>query len=389
MFPWEHWAQFARVGFQPSLRRLDALGREVETASGSAYTQILYSPIGKLAVMHAQVPVTTRFPLPGGSTGEITGTSGYYILHSDWLGSARLTSSLVNRTSSYDTAYAPFGESYSTLGNVQSPLNFAGQSQDTGSTGLYDFLYRELNPVQGRWISPDPAGLGAVDPTNPQSWNRYAYVSNMPLVATDPLGLDDCLQHTKGDVCPVFVLDGMKISGMLAGPLLSSGSAVPCPNNDCTGLQFSQGPGGVTQIQTYIPPTSWSHTFHFFDSEGNDDPLYAFGVQTGHWQTVATMPANNGNNLLTAGLVFFKMKNRLVDSGPLNKNFRQPPERNPMEKLLEELKEKADKINDLFDVTMEAIKALSRGGGSVSVPFVIGPPCLYSPNLPCGAPPEI
>jgi RHS repeat-associated protein len=54
---------------------------------------------------------------------------------------------------------------------------------------LYDFLYREYHPVQGRWISPDPARLGTVDLTNPQTWNRYAYVINDPLALTDPLGL--------------------------------------------------------------------------------------------------------------------------------------------------------------------------------------------------------
>jgi hypothetical protein len=35
----------------------------------------------------------------------------------------------------------------------------------------------------------DPAGLAAVDLSNPQSWNRYAYVINDPLIYFDPLGL--------------------------------------------------------------------------------------------------------------------------------------------------------------------------------------------------------
>jgi RHS repeat-associated protein len=53
----------------------------------------------------------------------------------------------------------------------------------------YDASFRRYNPTQGRWISPDPAGLSAVNPTNPQSWNRYAYVVNNPLIFIDPLGL--------------------------------------------------------------------------------------------------------------------------------------------------------------------------------------------------------
>ena len=39
-------------------------------------------------------------------------------------------------------------------------------------------------------MTPDPAGLAAVNPANPQTWNAYAYVANQPLTATDPLGLN-------------------------------------------------------------------------------------------------------------------------------------------------------------------------------------------------------
>src|SRR5258708_17180356 len=40
-------------------------------------------------------------------------------------------------------------------------------------------------------MSGDPAGLGAVDPTNPQSWNQYSYVNNNPLSHADPSGRED------------------------------------------------------------------------------------------------------------------------------------------------------------------------------------------------------
>jgi hypothetical protein len=36
-----------------------------------------------------------------------------------------------------------------------------------------------------------PAGFAAVDPTNPQSWDRYTYVANNPLAYVDPTGLCD------------------------------------------------------------------------------------------------------------------------------------------------------------------------------------------------------
>ncbi|MGA7889224.1 MAG: hypothetical protein WA412_13075 [Candidatus Sulfotelmatobacter sp.] len=54
----------------------DAFDREVEIASGSTHTQILYSPTGKLGTMNGQTAVTIRIPLPGGSTAELLGASG-------------------------------------------------------------------------------------------------------------------------------------------------------------------------------------------------------------------------------------------------------------------------------------------------------------------------
>ena len=60
--------------------------------------------------------------------------------------------------------------------------------QDSGSN-TYHTLNREYSPTQGRWLTPDPSGLAAVDPSNPQTWNRYVYVTNNPISFTDPTGL--------------------------------------------------------------------------------------------------------------------------------------------------------------------------------------------------------
>src|SRR5215831_13306004 len=70
-------------------------------------------------------------------------------------------------------------------------MNFTNQRHIL-ATDMWDFPARELHPTQGRWISPDPAGLAAVDITDPQTWNRYAYVRNNPCSFVDPLGLDSC-----------------------------------------------------------------------------------------------------------------------------------------------------------------------------------------------------
>jgi len=49
--------------------------------------------------------------------------------------------------------------------------------------------FRQFSPQQGRWQSPDPYA-GSYDWANPQTLNRYAYVSGTPMALTDPSGLD-------------------------------------------------------------------------------------------------------------------------------------------------------------------------------------------------------
>jgi RHS repeat-associated protein len=166
----------------------DAFGREVEIGSNIP-KQVLYSPIGKLGMMNGQTAETIRIPLPGGSTAELLASGNQeHTLHTDWLGSSRFSTSFAGRSLTYDVSYAPFGESYNAYPASGVDVDFTGQYLDT-LPHLYDFTFREYEPAQGRWISPDPAGVSAVNSSNPQSWNRYAYVLNNPLVATDPFGL--------------------------------------------------------------------------------------------------------------------------------------------------------------------------------------------------------
>jgi RHS repeat-associated protein len=164
----------------------DALDRMVEQNNAGNYTQIVYDPLGeKFGLMSGQTLKKAFAPLPDGGIAAYTSSGLAYYRHPDWLGSSRLAST-PTRTIYSDTAYAPFGEPYAQSGTADP--SFTGQNQDTASN-LYDFLYREHSSIQGRWISPDPAGLAAVDLTDPQSWNRYAYVGNRPLISIDQSGL--------------------------------------------------------------------------------------------------------------------------------------------------------------------------------------------------------
>ena len=164
----------------------DALGRMVEQNKSGVWSEIVYSPTGsKLATMSGTTVQKAFVPLAGGSVAVYNSSGLAYYRHSDWVGSSRFAST-PSRTMYFDGAYAPFGESYAQTGTTD--LSFTGMNQDT-VLNLLDFPAREYNPIHGRWPSPDPSGLSAVDQSDPQTFNRYGYVRNTPLSAIDPSGL--------------------------------------------------------------------------------------------------------------------------------------------------------------------------------------------------------
>jgi RHS repeat-associated protein len=175
----------------------DALGNNVEYkqtyANGNPtwLGQLVYGVQGR-----AHVPLgwtiagggnSFHIPLVGGAIMEMWNNGGATTVygHADWQGSIRVDST-PSRTVNSDVVFAPFGEVYNSP--TRWSYEFAGLANDlTGN--LWDADMRSYHANQGRWITPDPAGLAAVDITNPQSWNRYSYVLNNPVNATDPSGL--------------------------------------------------------------------------------------------------------------------------------------------------------------------------------------------------------
>jgi RHS repeat-associated protein len=177
----------------------DALGRMVEQNRSGTYAEIVYAPTGdKIEAMNGQSVTKTIVPLPGGAVAS-NSSAGPLYHHPDHLGSTRFVSTS-SRTMYYDGAYAPFGEPYAQSGT--SDLSFTGMNQDTVA-GLYDFPAREYS-IQGRWPSPDPAGVSATCTKNPQTQNRYAYVTNNPLSYVDPLGFQGFGPKGGGDCDPFF-----------------------------------------------------------------------------------------------------------------------------------------------------------------------------------------
>jgi RHS repeat-associated protein len=241
----------------------DALGRQVEQNQSGTYYQIVYTPQGKkLAVMKGQTIQQAFVPLPGGGTAEYLSWGLSHYRHPDWLGSDRLASSYQkSSTPITSAAYAPFGEPYATSGNGE--LSFTGANKDTDWL-QYDFLARQYDPRQGRWSSPDPAGLAAVDPSNPQTWNRYTYVANDPLAFFDPLGLQyeghqvPCLNgltpcYSNSDPNQLHcIMDGADTPCSTVFSTLQNGSAALCPGGNCI---FNEH--GLFQRQ-WTPDDGWA-----------------------------------------------------------------------------------------------------------------------------------
>src|SRR5262249_19402261 len=78
--------------------------------------------------------------------------------------------------------YNPYGTILFDLNNFAERFLYTGREWDTEIGYEYDRA-RYYNPVDGRFLSQDPAGFAAGDP------NLYQYAGNSPTLATDPSGL--------------------------------------------------------------------------------------------------------------------------------------------------------------------------------------------------------
>ena len=116
--------------------------------------------------------------------GTSTNAVGYYY-HEDNLN----TSSTLSGPSGSQVevnVYYPFGrvETASPQASFQVSRRFTGQVFDAES-GLYYYNARYYDPELGRFIQPDTV---ISDFSNPQSYNRYSYALNDPLLYNDPTG---------------------------------------------------------------------------------------------------------------------------------------------------------------------------------------------------------
>jgi len=277
--------------------RYDGQNRRVESSGEFGPTEYLYAPgLGPVASMNGQNTVEADLPLPGGGKAIYNPYSFEYgYTHTDWRGDVRL--STTQSGGQFDelsrVAYSPFGEQY----NISCcEFWFDSTSGSVAVTNGYDMPNRTLHGVQGRWLNPDPAGTASVDPSNPQTWNRYAYVMNNPLSFIDPTGLA-CypLEKQMFGSCAGFMNNGVSFLG------------------NANEFDLSNVP--VT-ISTYI--NGAYGLFQNFDSNQNpifdtqNLPTYTMEQLIGGWQQVQIgtgsdlFGGNSSNGWFTGALNYLK-----------------------------------------------------------------------------------
>jgi len=210
----------------------DGLGNRVQRSyGGTTYDFVLDN--GGNAALEYQGSVPSRF-----TGGLFTyANNSTYFPRPDHLGTPRVTTDYTGGVKRTQTNLA-FGDNFS---ETTSPfVDFTGFAD-----GVWDaennsdhFGAREYAKTQGRWMTPDPAGLAAVNPRNPQTWNRYAYVTNNPVSYRDPSGLvsmPNVGTYANGGGGGGFDCqqDGVDQSCDTVTSVLGGGGAVECPNDNC------------------------------------------------------------------------------------------------------------------------------------------------------------
>jgi RHS repeat-associated protein len=179
----------------------DGEGRRVRryNANNGVVTWFVYDAFGNVAAEYTNTTptgTTTEYLTTDhlGSTRLVTGQSGAELRCLDYLPFGQeLAASTSGRGSCFPTGTQV---TYPTTSADVLTQKFTGKERDTES-GLDYFVARYFSSPQGRFTGPDPFNiLMEVDDrdeftahiSNPQNWNKYAYVWNNPFKYVDPTG---------------------------------------------------------------------------------------------------------------------------------------------------------------------------------------------------------
>jgi RHS repeat-associated protein len=168
----------------------NALGQRVNSSGGST----TYNPAGEETFSEGY------YLIPWNGVNFAVDTSNTFFVHHNKLQSAIIAT---NQTGAVvqDLIFYPWGQNWLDGQGFQDNT-FAAMfplAQVSGAD-IFTTLNRDYDATNGRWLSPDPHNAGG-DPSDPQSWNMYAYARNEPTTLNDPTGetFEVCETDSKGD----------------------------------------------------------------------------------------------------------------------------------------------------------------------------------------------
>ena len=121
-------------------------------------------------------------------------SSGIHFPLTDPLGTKRIQTNYLGNPDEFCVTLPfgnpPGGGTQSCTGDAATEHLFTGKERDAESGNDY-FGARYYSSTMGHFLSPDPKIMTARHLTNPQKWNKYAYVIDDPLMRLNPDGMDD------------------------------------------------------------------------------------------------------------------------------------------------------------------------------------------------------
>jgi RHS repeat-associated protein len=165
--------------------------------NGQAYGAVQTELANDALAVGVGIESTKYYAFSGGRVAMRRQETGVRYMFGDQLGSSSLIVDYAGSTVS-QARYRPWGEvRFETGAGLGTDFTYTGQRRS--SYGTISFPAREYSPVLGRFVSADTI---VPRPGDPQSLNRYAYVSNSPVIRVDPSGHGDCNIH-KEDCLPL------------------------------------------------------------------------------------------------------------------------------------------------------------------------------------------
>jgi RHS repeat-associated protein len=264
----------------------DASGRRIQKTTGSTTVYMAYDLSGHMQAEYTSATVN-RFEVYQPDNGRHLVTYEYsntLFDFQDQVGTDQLKITQTGDSNYESDGNFPFGDHQIGWGGVYlaGGTHFTGMNTDS-ETGLSHAWFRQYSSTQGRWMMPDPGGQEVVDPTNPQSWNQYAYVMNNPTNFIDLVGLE-CYAYDAGGNCTN--------SGGSFGNLATMGGwADPFQMSNITVI----GPAWVTYRQ-YLGSVIYNHGYSDLWMEDGkylgEGPIGngfdSLGIDWGWWGTFAS-----------------------------------------------------------------------------------------------------